>query len=318
MTTKSLLNGNTTAPKTLRKNSIMNKADYDGWGGKKNCEEGKKKCKEDRTQKFIKQLEKTSDGFVLIVKSIIEASNQVGIITTLIMGISMGILSSLVGHWWDNHNSGVILWKIQGVVVSCIISIFVSSLNILGSFIFSTKYLGVKQRVVTKTIDFNMRFERILTDGFDIEESEINKDHKIDARSRVDNYKVESLLLSSLTFASMVIFPIACLFGCLVSMTDNDIPIHPNTTELYARNDGADIDSLESAMLYLMVVLTSIYVILIIYGMSQICKNPPGLHDWATRIDNIIDEMNTIVNAKINDEISATLSRVPKNPLQFF
>ena len=35
MTTKSLLNGNTTAPKTLRKNSIMNKADYDGWGGKK-------------------------------------------------------------------------------------------------------------------------------------------------------------------------------------------------------------------------------------------------------------------------------------------
>ena len=308
MTTKSLLNGNTTAPKTLRKNSIMNKADYDGWGGKKNCEEG-------RTQKFIKQLEKTSDGFVLIVEGIIEASNQVGIITTLIMGISMGILSSLVGHWWDNHNSGVILWKIQGVVVSCIISIFVSALNILGSFIFSTKYLGVKQRVVTKTIDFNMRFERILTPGLDEGHQEEYKDHKIDARSRVDNYKVESLLLSSLTFASMVIFPIACLFGCLVSMTDNDIPIHPNTTELYARNDGADIDSLESAMLYLMVVLTSIYVILIFWGIYLLQQNRPGLKFWATRIDNIIREMNTIVNDKINDEMTDIVNGKNDNKL---
>lgn len=291
----------------MRRNSILTIEDYDGlhdyYDGLHDLLENDDNQRTDDyiNQKFIKQMEKGTEGFVSLINNLIEASNQVGIIMTLIMGTSMGILTSLVGHWWDNSNTGVIKWKITGVVVSCILSIFVSSINILWSFIFSTKYSAIKHKIMTRSVKLNLDFEKILTPGMgnsvdsvDSVELELKE---LAATTAVSQYKVESTLLSCLTFASMIIFPITCLFGCLVSMTDNDI-IKPKP-EPYARNSGADIDQLEIAMLSLMSVLASVYLCIVIYGVYGVyglckTKEKSGLNEWAERIDSICKEMTKI------------------------
>jgi len=260
------------------------------------------------------QLENATKHFVDLLQGYIDLSEQVGIITALIMSTCVGFLASLIGHWWDNNDHGIVDWKISGFVTSCVLCIFVSAINILWSFIYLAKYTAVKHMATSLSAQIILSFRRKVVNPAACRKF-VNTDSTFtnaikgkEVTTSVERHQYESHAMAVFTFASMALFAPACIFGCIVSMSDNDIynnyehsgrdsldSVKFNVTERFERNDGYHLDGLEIGMIIIMGVLTAVYVCVLVYGVFGARFSPYNystLIFWARIVDEMLEQMD--------------------------
>lgn len=258
------------------------------------------------------QLENATKHFVNLLQGYIDMSEQVGIITALIMSTCVGLLASLIGHWWDNDDHGIVDWKISGFVTSCVLCIFVSAINILWSFIYLAKYTTVKHMATSLSAQIILSFRRKFVDPDSMKNNpftDIKKKNVAAISVAVELHQYESRAMAVFTFASMALFAPACIFGCIVSMSDNDIynnyehsgtsrdsldSVKFNVTERFERNDGYHLDGLEIGMIIIMGVLTAVYLCVLVYGVFGARFSPYNystLIFWAGLLDKMVEQM---------------------------
>jgi len=255
------------------------------------------------------QLENVTKHFVDLLQGYIDMSEQVGIITALIMSTCVGLLASLIGHWWDNNDHGIVDWKISGFVTSCVLCIFVSAINILWSFIYLAKYTAVKHMATSLSAQIILSFRRKFVDPVGSRHNPFPDIKKKNVTTSVELHQYESRAMAVFTFASMALFAPACIFGCIVSMSDNDIynnyehsgmsrdsldSVKFNVTERFERNDGYHLDGLEIGMIIIMSVLTAVYLCVLVYGVFRARFSPYNystLIFWSGLLDKMVEQM---------------------------
>jgi len=239
----------------------------------------------------VERFEDTSARFESMLSGYVEASNQMGIVSALIMGTCVGLLASLIGHWWDNVDSGVSRWKIETFVALSIVDIYLSLAAVVWSFAYSNKYTLVMHAWASEACDVRWTYTNYLRDRRDLE---LEFKCKMTS-SLVEEHDAETSLLYVLTQLTTFVFPFTCMFAALVSMSENDI--ERGAVEHFERMDGEHIDPFETVMISMMALFTLGYMVLSITGCWKLnqsrgkVKGVRTLKSWADVLDQLVLQM---------------------------